>query len=149
MCFMKPSIFGRMYELSMMLDRQSFSSRLLSQSALFDVVILQVDFRLDFVEKLLEGSRPPNSDITPVLVAGLDLVNAALEKQPIVFVEHGWRQIYYLAGRVMQMQKEDLVDKLCQALSKVYLAARTSIQVRILFSSYAFLQAARIQCLGI
>lgn len=99
-------------------------------SPLSDMLLMQVDFRLDFVEKILEG-RPPNSNITPVLVAGLDLVNAALEKQPIIFVEHGWRQIYYLAGRVMQMQKENLVDKLCSALTKVYLAARSSIQVEV------------------
>lgn len=93
-----------------------------------------MDFRLDFVEKLLEGNRPPSHDLTPVLVTGLDLVNAALEKQPAVFVEHGWRQIYFLADRVMVMQKEELVLKLCSALNKVYIAAKDSHQVSYILS---------------
>ena len=79
-----------------------------------------VEFRLDFVERLIEGSQMQHQSPALILTAGLDLVSLALQYQPVVFLDHGWHYLIVLSQKIVIMHDEDLLDRLCSAFKKVF-----------------------------
>lgn len=79
-----------------------------------------VEFRLDFVERLIEGSTMHHQSPSLITTAGLDLVLLALQYQPMLFLNHGWHHIIVLAQKVVTIRKEDLLEKLCRAFEIVF-----------------------------
>lgn len=79
-----------------------------------------VEFRLDFVERLIEGRQAQLQAPTQILVTVLDLISLALQFQSRLFLVHGWHHLLSVTQRVVTMRKEDLVNKLCFAWETIF-----------------------------
>eukprot|EP00210_Caulerpa_lentillifera_P007000 g6694.t1 len=79
-----------------------------------------VEFRLDFVERLIEGRQVQHQAPTQIMVTVLDLISLALQYQSRLFLVHCWHHLLSVTQRVVIMKKEDLVNKLCSAWETIF-----------------------------